>query len=120
MDEGVGLRPEEIELLFKPFAMFKKQGCQNSVSSHGFGLSICKQICTQLGGSIQAESYQQVGSTFTFTMKIEVPRIQDANLKEITAKKQEEPQRILSQIVEVREDTKSDGSPEDSLSIVND
>ena len=79
-DEGVGLRPEEIERLFKPFAMFAKQGSQNSISSHGFGLSICKQICTQLGGSIQAESYQQVGSTFTFTMKIEVLQIQEVNL----------------------------------------
>ena len=41
-DEGVGLKPEDMEKLFKPFAMFGKMRSKKSISSHGFGLSVCK------------------------------------------------------------------------------
>ena len=35
---------------------------------HGVGLSICKQICRNLGGDITAKSRVNEGSTFTLTM----------------------------------------------------
>ena len=37
---------------------------------NGLGLSICKQICTNLGGEITVRSVYGVGSSFTFTMKV--------------------------------------------------
>ena len=36
---------------------------------NGVGLSICRKICQQFGGSISVESEKDKGSTFTFTMK---------------------------------------------------
>lgn len=53
-DEGVGLKPEILEKLFQPFAIVAKEGSHQSVGSNGFGLSVCKQICNQLGGDIYA------------------------------------------------------------------
>ena len=37
-------------------------------SSCGFGLSICNQLVSQMGGAIWAESSLGRGSTFTFTL----------------------------------------------------
>ena len=46
--------------------------CENTISN-GFGLSVCKHICNQLGGSIAASSNSDgKGSTFMIRIKIEV------------------------------------------------
>ena len=37
---------------------------------NGLGLSICKHICTDLGGEITVRSVYGVGSSFAFTMKV--------------------------------------------------
>jgi len=37
---------------------------------NGIGLSICKQICEGLGGTIKAKSQRSGGCTFKFTMKV--------------------------------------------------
>ena len=42
-----------------------------NVRGHGLGLSICKQICENLGGNITVSSIQGHGSEFVFTNKIE-------------------------------------------------
>ena len=70
-DEGVGLKPETIEKLFKPFSVYHESSV-NEITSYGFGLSVCKQICNQLGGDIYAQQNTPIGSIFTFTMKIQI------------------------------------------------
>ena len=42
-----------------------------NVRGHGLGLSICKKICENLGGSIQVFSTQGYGSEFIFTMAVQ-------------------------------------------------
>ena len=42
-----------------------------NVRGHGLGLSICRQICENLGGSITANSIHGHGSEFIFTMRVE-------------------------------------------------
>ena len=71
-DEGVGLKPEVLEKLFKPFAILAKEDVHHLTTSYGYGLSVCKQICNQLGGDIYAEQNAIKGSTFTFTMKLQI------------------------------------------------
>jgi signal transduction histidine kinase len=65
-DEGVGLSPEDIPKLFKPFPKIKKP---NYYEGTGLGLSICNGIVEAHGGELRAESPGLGrGSTFTFTI----------------------------------------------------
>ena len=63
-DEGIGLSPEDIPKLFKPFPDIRKPGHYEGT---GLGLSICKGIVELHGGEMWAESPSMGrGSTFNF------------------------------------------------------
>jgi len=65
-DEGVGIKPEDMPQLFKPFPGIRVPRVKDST---GLGLSICKGIVDLHGGRIWAESEGPgKGSTFTFTI----------------------------------------------------
>jgi len=65
-DEGIGLSPEDISKLFKPFPKIDKPG---SYQGTGLGLSICNGIVELHGGKMWAESPGRGGgSTFFFTI----------------------------------------------------
>ncbi|MCW4014333.1 MAG: ATP-binding protein, partial [Candidatus Bathyarchaeota archaeon] len=68
-DEGIGLSPEDMTELFKPFpAIDRPVMTENST---GLGLSICKGIIELHGGKIWAESEgRNRGSTFSFKLPI--------------------------------------------------
>ena len=65
-DSGAGMTDEQIQNVFTPFNNLSDRG---KLGGHGVGLSICKQICLQLGGDIQVSSILNLGSKFTFSMK---------------------------------------------------
>lgn len=63
-DTGCGMSEEMLGRLFKPF----EQESADTARKHGgsgLGMSIAKQLTEKMGGSIQVESTQKVGSTFT-------------------------------------------------------
>lgn len=62
-DNGKGMNTYEIENLFNPFFTTKEEGT-------GLGLSICYKIMQYHGASIDVESVQGSGSTFTLTFPI--------------------------------------------------
>lgn len=65
-DEGIGLSPEDIPKLFKPFPKIEKPDYYEGT---GLGLSICDGIVELHGGEMWAESPGiGRGSTFTFTI----------------------------------------------------
>jgi len=65
-DEGVGIKPEDMPRLFKPFPGIRVPGVKDST---GLGLSISKGIVELHGGRIWAESEGPgKGSTFKFTL----------------------------------------------------
>ena len=80
VDDGIGIAPNDLEEIFKPFRMQNARG----VKGNGVGLSISKQICEQMGGSIEVLSKPDEGSAFTFTMRayVDEGEIQE-NLEEI-------------------------------------
>ncbi|MEM8860025.1 MAG: ATP-binding protein, partial [Chloroflexota bacterium] len=70
-DNGIGISPKKLELIFEPFA----QASEGNMYSRpyggvGLGLAICKRLSNQLGGSLQVSSVQGKGSSFTLTMPL--------------------------------------------------
>ncbi|WP_457577064.1 PAS domain S-box protein [Desulfomarina sp.] len=67
-DTGVGIPEENREQLFEPFTQ-----ADNSITrkygGSGLGLSICKELCTMMGGRIWFETEEGKGTTFYFTCK---------------------------------------------------
>jgi signal transduction histidine kinase/ABC-type amino acid transport substrate-binding protein len=70
-DTGIGMRPEEIPGLFRPFHQIDASLTRRHEGT-GLGLSICRRIVDAMGGSILVESQWGVGSTFAVRLPREV------------------------------------------------
>jgi len=68
-DTGIGIKPEELDNLFKPFHQIDT-GINRRYEGTGLGLSICKRLAEGMGGKIQVESEFGRGSIFTFTISL--------------------------------------------------
>jgi two-component system sensor kinase FixL len=62
-DNGPGLTPEALGRIFEPFYTTKREGL-------GMGLSICRSIITEHGGTLWAENNPEGGATFCFTIPV--------------------------------------------------
>jgi signal transduction histidine kinase len=63
-DNGTGISPENLSKIFQPF-FTTKSAEENGSDGHGLGLSICRDIVTQMGGTISVKSTLGHGATFT-------------------------------------------------------
>jgi two-component system, sensor histidine kinase and response regulator len=68
-DNGIGMKPSEIETLFTPFAQADGT-ITRRYGGTGLGLSICKNLTAMLGGELDVQSVYGKGSTFTVTLPI--------------------------------------------------
>jgi signal transduction histidine kinase len=66
-DEGLGIPIDEMERIFEPF--LRGRGA-SSIPGTGLGLSITKKAVELLGGTIQLESRQSEGTTFTVVLPL--------------------------------------------------
>ena len=71
-DTGIGIPKENMEKLFTPFFTTRAQGM-------GMGLAVCKKLINSHGGSIETESEEGKGSTFT----VKLPVQQETEVKNI-------------------------------------
>ncbi|MFZ2757081.1 MAG: transporter substrate-binding domain-containing protein [Atopobiaceae bacterium] len=70
-DDGIGISPEFLPHIYEPFEQEKQHGYE-SVGT-GLGLSIVKQLVDKMGGTIDVESEQGKGTTFTVRLHFEEP-----------------------------------------------
>jgi len=66
-DNGIGMSPELAGKLFSLTENTKRKGTEGEPST-GLGLIICKEFVEKQGGNIWAESKEEEGSSFTFTL----------------------------------------------------
>jgi two-component system CAI-1 autoinducer sensor kinase/phosphatase CqsS len=63
-DEGMGIAPALLPLIFKPFFSSDRG------TGHGLGLAFCQQVVRSAGGTIQVKSEFASGATFAVTLPI--------------------------------------------------
>jgi NtrC-family two-component system sensor histidine kinase KinB len=68
-DDGPGIPYEYQSKIFDKFVQVKSS---NALGGSGLGLAICKEIVRAHGGTIWVDSAPGAGSTFTFTVPVEV------------------------------------------------
>ena len=71
IDTGIGMKPEHMDKLFKPFIQLEN-GLTRRFEGTGLGLSISKKLVEMLGGRINAQSEYEKGSVFTFTLPLKM------------------------------------------------
>ncbi len=70
-DTGIGMSPEFMEKLYQPFTR-QTDSRVNSIQGTGLGLAITKQMVDLMGGTIDCQSEQGKGTTFTVVLDIPV------------------------------------------------
>jgi len=68
-DTGIGIPANKIGRLFDSFTQVDASTTRQYGGS-GLGLAIVKQLCEMMGGGIQVQSEEGVGSTFEFDLKL--------------------------------------------------
>jgi CheY-like chemotaxis protein len=79
-DTGLGIAPEELDILFEAFT--QTQTGRNSAEGTGLGLTISRKFVELMGGQIQVVSEVNKGTTFTFNIVVEIA--EEAQLKSPT------------------------------------
>ena len=70
-DTGIGMSKEYIETMYQPFSR-QVDSRVNSIQGTGLGLAITKQMVELMKGTIECESEQGKGTTFTVVLDIPV------------------------------------------------
>ena len=81
-DTGIGMSSEFMAAMYQPFSR-QVDSRVNSIQGTGLGLAITKQMVELLSGTIDCQSEQGIGTTFTITLDIPVADRQreDLNLE---------------------------------------
>eukprot|EP00913_Durusdinium_trenchii_P028314 g26542.t1 len=74
-DTGIGMTPEQIARLFKPFSQ-ADSSTSRKYGGTGLGLAISRRFCTMMGGTITVNSETGQGSVFTVWLPsvVEAPK----------------------------------------------
>ncbi len=79
-DTGIGMSKEYLEHLYEPFRR-QTDSRVNSIQGTGLGLAITKQMVDLMEGSIECDSNEGVGTTFTVKLDIPISEHQRAEMK---------------------------------------
>ncbi|MBQ1438667.1 MAG: response regulator [Solobacterium sp.] len=70
-DTGMGMSPEFMETMYQPFSR-QTDSRVNSIQGTGLGLAITRQMVDLMGGTIDCQSEQGKGTTFTVALDLPV------------------------------------------------
>ena len=79
-DTGIGMSPEFMATMYQPFSR-QTDSRVNSIQGTGLGLAITKQMVELLGGTIECQSEQGRGTTFTVVLDIPQAEKQHDNMR---------------------------------------
>jgi len=109
IDTGVGILPENLELVFEPFAQ-EDVSASRRFGGTGLGLALCKTLVAGLGGELSVSSLPQLGSCFRVTLPTGATSSTEASPREESLRRRKHevtplgaPCRVL--LVDVAEDT---------------
>ena len=95
-DTGIGIAPEKLPSLFEKFTQAYNSATRR-FGGTGLGLAICRELTQMMGGSIDVQSREGKGSTFTVELPLERGQANEA-LPEATPTRPQDEQalRILA------------------------
>lgn len=70
VDSGIGIAPADVGRLFMPFVQ-ADESVTRRFGGSGLGLAICKELVEPMGGTIEVQTRQGRGSSFSFTLGFE-------------------------------------------------
>jgi signal transduction histidine kinase len=66
-DNGVGIPPEKLQVIFEPFVQLDRN-LTNITEGSGLGLAISRDLARGMGGDLTAENTLASGATFTLSL----------------------------------------------------
>ena len=70
-DTGIGMSKEFQKRMYEPFTQ-ENSGTPSVYGGSGLGMAITKSLVDRIGGTIEVESQQGVGTTYTITLPFEI------------------------------------------------
>jgi signal transduction histidine kinase/ActR/RegA family two-component response regulator len=109
-DTGVGIAPEKLPTLFEKFTQADNSATRR-FGGTGLGLAICRELTQMMGGSINVESREGHGSTFTVELPLarceaapaahaEASRGEEGGLRLLAAEDNATNQQVLAAVME--------------------
>jgi signal transduction histidine kinase/FixJ family two-component response regulator len=110
-DTGVGIAPEKLPALFEKFTQADNSATRR-FGGTGLGLAICRELTQMMGGSIDVESREGQGSTFTVELPLTrgeasggvqaeaAPDRGDRNIRLLAAEDNPTNQQVLAAVME--------------------
>jgi signal transduction histidine kinase len=83
-DTGIGIAPDQLPVLFQPFAKGDLGG-DRAYGGTGLGLAICQRFCQLMGGDLAVSSQLGHGSTFTVRLPAQASSVAPPAVPVVTA-----------------------------------
>jgi signal transduction histidine kinase/DNA-binding LacI/PurR family transcriptional regulator/ActR/RegA family two-component response regulator len=79
-DTGIGIAPEHLEAIFRPF---EQVSVQTEAKGAGLGLTISRELVALMGGSLQVQSMLDVGSRFWFEIPLPTAEYEPSSIASV-------------------------------------